>query len=79
MTSDFDEIKIENFGYDDHVKKFSFDKFKKFFKLKREKINEDLEVNENKSFKRLLKRKKERKNYVDFPSGYGEIAKLLLY
>jgi hypothetical protein len=77
MTSDFDEIKIENFGNEDRVKKFSFAKFTKIFKFEKKKLNEKFETKERNSIKKLFAKKKEKKNYVDFPSGYGEFAKLV--
>lgn len=70
MTATLEESKIENFGSDDHeVKKFSFKNFKNFFKFKRKKIKEkNLNIN----------LKKNEENDEDFPSGFGEHAKIYL-
>lgn len=74
MTSTLDENIIENLGSDDHqVKKFSFKKFKKFFKFKKKKVGE----NKEKVSVRKLSVKNEA-SFIDFPSGYGEYAKFTL-
>lgn len=78
MKSDFDEIKIENFGKEDRVEKFSIKNISQIFKLKNKKTSENFKDKEKSLFKNFFTRKKERKNFIDFTSGYGEFAKLLL-
>lgn len=75
-----DDNKIENFG-NDRVKNFNFIKFTKGFKFKNEKLNKDFKVKEKSSVRKLFTKKNDKKNdkknSIDFPSGYGEYAKLL--
>lgn len=75
MTTYLEENKIENFSNDDQVKKFNFLKFARRFKVKKENFNENCGKKEKFSIKKLFKRNKEEKVYVNFPSGYGKCAK----